>query len=264
MRSRVRRLSVLAAGALLLAGLGLFVGLGGLAGSAVASSAPFSDPSAVGFIGLCDRTGHQIESGSIFTTPFAWRAVSSKPAPAPYDNAWRTAILLAFQPRQGLAPGEWSGDELTASSRYSNPLHPMVAATNGDDSLEDFMQEYAPEWNGFFELRIYLGTENAEPYSLHYPVLDVEVVGHSWYAVGGGPVNCRSGRAVSLETVVLPGHTGSHPARSHAAREDAVVHALASAGGPALVSRVPGAVFATTLSLQQADRALTAAFSEER
>jgi hypothetical protein len=189
-----------------LAAMGLaLVSVGGVGGAAGAStSAPYTDPNAVGYIGLCDQAGQQITSGNINTTPFAWRAVSSEPAQAPYNNAYRTAILLAYQPQEGLAPGEWSGDELTASSRYTNPANPMVAATDGDDSLEDFIGDFQPKWDGFIELRIYLGTENAQTYSLHYPALNIQVTGDTWTAVGGGTVNCASGTAESLESIVLP------------------------------------------------------------
>jgi len=184
----------------------------GLAGAAAASPRPpFNDPSAVGYVGLCNAAGHQITSGNINTTPFAWRAVSSQAARAPYNNAWRTAILLAYQPRQGLPSGEWSGDALTASSRYTNPANPMVAATHGDDSLETFIQEFHPVWDGYLQLRVYLGTRDAEVYSLNYPALDIRVTGDSWRAVGGGPVNCHSGTAESLETLVLPKSATSLP-----------------------------------------------------
>jgi hypothetical protein len=141
----------------------------------------------------------------------AWRAVSSVAAPPPYNNDWRTAILLAYQPQQELTAEEWSGDELTASSRYSNPAHPMVAATGGDDSLEDFIEEFRPLWKGYLELRIYLGTQNAPTYSLHYPALAIQVTGTTWHAVGGGPVDCHSGSAVSLESIVLPRSATSLP-----------------------------------------------------
>jgi hypothetical protein len=189
---------------LVLSGLALLcsTGVGGVA--AASARVPFTDPSAVGYIGLCNEAGHQVTGGNLDTTPFAWRAVSSEPARAPYNNSWRTAILLAYQPRPGLAAGEWSGDELTSTSRYSNPAHPMVAATGGDDSLEDFIQEFHPVWDGYLELRIYLGTRNAEAYSLQYPVLAIKVTGDTWQAVGGGPVNCHSGTAESLESIVLP------------------------------------------------------------
>ncbi len=177
------------------------------AGAAPATSVPYSDPQAVGYIGLCDAAGHQVTSGSMSAHPFAWRAVSSVAAPAPYNDDWRTAILLAYQPQQFLTSTEWSGMELTASSRYSNPAHPMTAATAKDYSLHDVTEAYKPLWDSFYELRIYLGTKNAPPYETTYPALGIQVTGSTWHAVGGGPVNCTSGTSTSLETIVLPTST---------------------------------------------------------
>ena len=136
-----------------------------------ATAVPYTDPNAVGYIGLCNQAGQQITSGSINTTPFAWRAVSTQPAQAPYNNAGRTATLYGYQPHQGLLPGEWSGEQLTSSARYSNPANPMAAATDGDDSLEDLVQDFPPRWDGFFQLRIYLSTADEQAYDLHYPAL---------------------------------------------------------------------------------------------
>jgi len=181
----------------LLAAVGLALVVPACGAVAGASSAPYTDANAVGYIGLCNEAGHQITSGNVNTTPFAWRAVSSEPAHAPYNNSYRTAILLAYQPQQGLSPGEWSGAELTASSRYTNPAHPMAEATSGDDSLEDFI-------GGFVELRMYLGTADEEVYSLHYPALDIQVTGDTWHAVGGHSVNCDAGSAESIESILLP------------------------------------------------------------
>ena len=73
----------------------------GTAGAAT-STVPYTDPDAVGSIGLCNQAGQQITSGSITTRPFAWRAVSTQAAPAPYNNAGRTATLVAYQPQQAL------------------------------------------------------------------------------------------------------------------------------------------------------------------
>jgi hypothetical protein len=91
----------------------------------------------------------------------------------------------------------------------------MAAATGGDDSLEDFIEEYKPRWDGYLELRMYLGTKNAPVYSFHYPALAVKVTGATWHAVGGGPVNCRSGTAESLETMLLPKSATSPPTTVH-------------------------------------------------
>ncbi len=187
--------------------LGLVVAAGVGTPAGAASTAPYSDPAATGSIGLCDQAGTQVTSGSIETTPFAWRAVSTQPANAPYDNSGRTATLYAFQPQQGLAPGEWSGQQLTASSRYSNPASPMAAATAGDESLADFIGDYPAKWDGFVQLRIYLATDNEPAETLRYPALNVQVSGTTWRAVGGAEVNCESGTSVSLESIVLPPST---------------------------------------------------------
>jgi hypothetical protein len=186
--------------------------------SAATAKAPYQDPNAVGYIGLCDRSGHQITHGSTTTTPFAWRAVSSVAAKSPYNDAGRTAILLAYQPRRGVPAGEWSGQELTASARYSDAQHPMTAATSGDDSLKDFIAAYHPVWNGLLQIRMYLGAPDQSPYSFTYPTLDVQVTGNTWHAVDGGPVSCSSGRSISIETIVLPHKTPKpHPSSPAAA-----------------------------------------------
>jgi hypothetical protein len=200
----MRRMRVATWGIPVLAAIGLALAAPACGAAAASSSPPYTDPTAVGYIGLCNQAGHQITSGNVNTTPFAWRAVSSEPAPAPYNNSYRTAILLAYQPQQGLLPGEWSGEALSASSRYTNPAHPMAAATGGDDSLGDFIGDFPLRWDGYVELRMYLGTQNAEVYSIHYPALNIRVTGDTWTAVGGGSVNCDSGTAESIESIVLP------------------------------------------------------------
>lgn len=182
--------------------------------TALATRAPFTDPSTVGYIGLCDAQGHQVTSGSIDADPFAWRAVSSVAAPTQYAEPGRTAILLAYQPIQQLTPGEWSGSELTASSRYTNAAHPMAEATPRDGSLEDYLSDFHPQWDGFVQLRLYLGGPGLQTYSLHYPALSIQVTGNTWHAVGGGAVDCSAGSAESIESILLPKSSLSPPSSS--------------------------------------------------
>lgn len=87
----------------------------------------------------------------------------------------------------------------------------MAAATSGDKSLAGFIQAFHPKWDGFLQLRIFLGAADEQTYSLHYPSLSIHVVGDTWTAVGGGPVNCASGTAESLESIVLPSTTTTTP-----------------------------------------------------
>jgi hypothetical protein len=183
-------------------------------GSAVASAAaPWgADPASMGYIGLCNAQGQQITSGNITTAPFAWRAVSTAPANGAYAGPSRTSILFVYQPIDGLAPSDWSGDSLTASSRYSNPAAPMAAATARDESLAQYMVEFKPKWDGYLQLRMYLGADNEQPYADSYPTLDIKVKGDTWRAVDGGPVNCASGTAVSIESLLLPSTSSNHGA----------------------------------------------------
>jgi hypothetical protein len=183
------------------------VGLAGATAVGADPPVPYTDSNAVGYIGLCNQAAQQITSGTLSATPFVWRAVSSQPAPAQYNAAGGTAILSAYLPMQGLPPGDWSGEQLTASSQYSNPQSPMAQATAKDEPLEDFVQDYPPEWDGFIQLRLYLGAPDEPAYVQHYPVLNLEISGDTWTAVGGGPVNCSAGNAESLETAVAPPST---------------------------------------------------------
>jgi|HubBroStandDraft_1064217.scaffolds.fasta_scaffold64850_2 hypothetical protein len=209
---RTRRLAPL--GALAVLATALAACGGAAAGTPLATRAPFSDPSEAGYIGLCDAHGHQVTSGSLDTDPFAWRAVSSVAAPAQYAAAGRTATLYAYQANEALAPGEWSGEQLTASSRYTNPAHPMAEATVGDGSLADFVSDFHPQWDGFVELRLYLGAPGQSPASLRYPALAVQVTGDTWHAVGGGTVDCSAGSAQSIESVLLPSSSLTPPSSS--------------------------------------------------
>lgn len=222
----IRRARKMPAAAVL--GLPLALLAAGAGSAAAATGVPYTDPDAAGTIGLCNQAGQQIASGSVSTTPFAWRAVSTVPAPSPYNNTGRTAVLVAYQPQQELPAGDWSGEQLTASSHYSNPTNPMAAATDGDTSLEGFIQDYPPKWDGFIELRMYLGTDNEPSYQEKYPVLNIKVTGSTWHAVGGGAVNCSSGTAESIETMLLPPSTTTTP---KAAAQPAA--AGATAGGSA-------------------------------
>jgi hypothetical protein len=169
-----------------------------------AGAVPWTDSSVTGFLGLCDSHGHPVTSGSVDSAPFVTRAVSSVAAPSPYGEPGRTAALYAFQPRQDLAPGEWSGDMLTASTRYTNPSHPMAEATGGDLSLADFDSEFPPSWDGLVQLRLYLGAPGQPPQTISYASTTIKVTGSTWTVVSGGNVSCTSGQATSIESLLLP------------------------------------------------------------
>ena len=196
--------ALVGAGALAMSGV---AGAAPAVGAGAAPAVPYTDPGAVGYVGLCNQSGQQVTTGSLSDAPFVFRAVSSQPAPAPYNGPSRTAILVAYLPIQGLPPGDWSGAQLTASSRYSNAQSPMAQATAKDISLGNFIGAFPPKWDGYIQLRMDLGAANQPAYVRHYPALNIYVSGATWTAVGGGPVNCNAGSAESFETIVEPTST---------------------------------------------------------
>jgi hypothetical protein len=169
--------------------------------SAAAFVLPFTDSNAQGYIGLCNARGQSITSGSTLTVPFAWKAISSAPVPQGYAKG--KATLYAYQPRPQLDPGEWSGEQLTGSSTFSNPSHPLVQATEDDYPLVAFVGAFPPMEEGLVELRIYFTGIDLPQYASTYPATVLQVTGTTWKVVSGGTVPCSSGTGVSGETVAL-------------------------------------------------------------
>jgi hypothetical protein len=199
-----------------------------------AAAVPWTDTSVTGFIGLCNSAGQPVDQGSLDSAPFVTRAVSSVAAPPPYGEAGRTATLYAFQPRQDTAPGQWSGDMLTASTRYSNPAHPMAQATGGDLSLAGFVSEFPPTWDSLIQLRLYLGAPGQPAQTLSYAATTIKVTGSTWSVVSGGNTSCTTGSATSIESILLPKKSLKvhHSATSSTAPSAATKPASASAATP--------------------------------
>jgi hypothetical protein len=188
---------------------------------------------------LCNADGQQITSGALATRPFVATVVSSTPAVTPYNDDWRTAILMAYQVQPVLPAGAWSGQGLTASSRYTNPNHPMAAATSRDSSLRDFLVAYPAVHRGLVELRLYLGTKGQPQYATRYPTLAIKVTGDTWRAIGGGPVDCTVGKAVSIETLLLPSTTTTTGASAPTTSPQASTTSTSTVGGTTPTSTAP-------------------------
>jgi len=158
-----------------------------------ANALPYSDSNAKGFIGLCDKAGQPISHGNVNDSPFAWQAVSSAPAPAPYNGAGRTATLYAYQPRKGQQADQWPGYQMTASANYADPAHPTaVGAAEDGAQLKEFVHGFPPAWDGLVELRMYMGVPRQPLYRDSYPATDIRVKGDVWSLVRGGTVSCVS------------------------------------------------------------------------
>jgi hypothetical protein len=171
------------------------------AGTALATSLPYTDTSAQGSIGLCDKNGNNITHGSVYDKPFVWRAMGATPAPASVRGSGRNATLYAFQPRTGVDPAEWSGEQLTANAAYSDPNIPIAQATDRDIALSDYLNDYPPQWNRLIELRIFYGATSGD-ISASYPVANIQVTGTKWTLVTGAKVDCKAGSAISMENAL--------------------------------------------------------------
>jgi hypothetical protein len=190
---------LIAAAALTVAAMSTVVPVALAAGSGV----PFTDANAVGALTFCSRTGQPVTSGSLYTIPFAWKAVSSSPAPAGYRASTARATLYAYQPIKFVAPGDWSGEQLTGSSTYTNADHPVVQATNGDTPMVSFVGAYPPHWQGLVQLRLLFTAVNAPVHNETYPAAVIRIKGHHWTLVSGGGTQCSESNGVSDETQLL-------------------------------------------------------------
>ncbi|MBV9291208.1 MAG: hypothetical protein JO222_02070 [Frankiales bacterium] len=218
----------------------------GTAMTAFAAGAPYSDPSAVGRLGFCDRSGHAITSGPLDAIPFVAKTVGTFRPPAMYDGAGRAAYLEAYQPRQGVLPSEWSGELLASSSTYSNPAQPAVAGTAGDISIGQFVSDFPAAWNGFVQLRMYYTAPSQPTYTYRYAAADLQVSGSTWRVVDPATLSCSGSDATSVAAQLAPraaaGKVGyragsaNHAARGHARQVSAgaVPPGTAASGGASL------------------------------
>lgn len=206
------------------------------AAPASAASVPYTDPSVAGVLALCDASGHQLTSGSTLDLPLAATAVSSAAAPKGYSDPKAKATLYAYQPRQGVDPADWSGGQLTGSSFFSNPAHPMAAFTTGDKRLHEVLQIYPANWAGFVQLRLFFSEANKVAFTQTYPSANLQVNGSSWHQVDPPAVNCGAGRAVSIEKLLLPASRFPAPSKAPATSAVSGVAGTTTGGGGSTLS----------------------------
>lgn len=196
--------------------------------AASAGSAPFDDQNASGYIGFCDRSGHQVRSGQIGAAPFAFHAVSSQPAPTGYTKA----TLYLYQPRREVDPGDWSGKQMTAAATFTNPAHPMAAGTGFDPAFVDFSGAYPLKWDGYAQARIFYTTPGRPMASRPYPAAILKVSGDTWTQIGGGDVPCGAGTSNSVELKALPSSILARPtARAVPGEPTSAASAAGASGG---------------------------------
>jgi hypothetical protein len=200
----VRR-STRGAAALVVAALAASLSLvvGAVPGFAATGKVPFTDPAQVGLLTLCDKGNHRITSGSITAQPFVWKAVSSAPAPAKYEQG--DATLYAYQPIKYEDPAFWSGFQLNGAAYFSNSKHPATASTVQDQPLAAFTTGYPLHWNGLLQIRMIYTSVGRGALHTTYPAAVLRVSGKRWTLVQGGSTPCTASAALSTEPSVL-GH----------------------------------------------------------
>jgi hypothetical protein len=146
---------------------------------------PYSDNASVGDLALYDKAGNPVTSGSINDRPFVAYAVSLVKAPKPYDKDGRKAALLAFSPQKNSDPSQWPSDFMTGSTPYSDPNHPTATAVSDDISIANFLAEFPSQWDGYIQLRMYLGAPGEPGMTTSYTTADIRVNGNTWTLVRG-------------------------------------------------------------------------------
>lgn len=158
---------------------------------------PFTDSRSIGAIALYGKDCKPITHGRVKDKPFVRSAVSVPKAPDAYAVPGRKASLVAVQPRRNADPELWDGTLLTAATGYADPAHPTARADAAGSSLADFLAAYPATWNGYVQLRIYLGAPGRPTLSTSYASAALEVDGDTWSLVGGVPNGVPSGKGVN-------------------------------------------------------------------
>ena len=198
---RVRAAVTLAA--LAVGGASAAVPLADASVTSAAGRVPFTDPNVDGWLTFCSRSDQPVTSGSLYTVPFVWKAISSAKPPAGYGGLTGRGTLYAYQPIQYVDAGDWSGSQLTAASAYSNASHPVAQATNGDVPLIGFTEAYPAHWQGLVEIRMLYTAVDKPQLQLPYAAAVVRISGSKWTLVEGGGGSCSQSRGLSMETVSL-------------------------------------------------------------
>jgi hypothetical protein len=151
---------------------------------------PYEDSQSAGLLTLCSG-GQAVTEGKAGDTPFADLVVGTTGLGSEYDPTGAVATLYAYQPREGIAAGEFSGVPLTATGTLADPQRPAVAVTEDVWSIADFVDAFPATLDGYVQLRLVLGTPAAGTLTEDpYDTADIRVDGDSWELVRGGTASC--------------------------------------------------------------------------
>jgi hypothetical protein len=216
--------------AMTLAGLAAAAPFASASVTSAAGKVPFTDPGIDGWLTFCNKSNQPITSGSLYSVPFVWKAISSAKPPAGYGTAGGRATLYAYQPIQYVDPGDWSGSQLSAASAYSNPAHPVAQATDADVPLVGFTEAYPAHWQGLVEIRLMYTAVNKAQLTTPYAAAVIRISGSKWTLVEGGGGSCSQSKGLSMETVALSKSKVAKPETASRATTSPSAAAGSSAG----------------------------------
>lgn len=216
--------------AVTLAGLAAAAPFASASASNAAGKVPFTDPGIDGWLTFCNKSDQPVSSGSLYSVPFVWKAISSAKPPAGYGTSGGRAALYAYQPIQYVDPGDWSGSQLSAASAYSNPAHPVAQATDADVPLVGFTQAYPAHWQGLVEIRMLYTAVNKAQLTTPYAAAVIRISGSKWSLVEGGGGSCSQSKGLSMETVALSKSKVAKPETAGLATKSPSAAAGSSAG----------------------------------
>lgn len=197
--------SAAAAAAVVVAGGGLIVGLS--SGAQAASAPPWEpDTNSVGALVFYDSSGHAITSGSLKDSPIAAYVEGTKAI----RSGDTTATLEGYLPVSGEAPGQWSGEALSTSTKYPNSAAPgalgsanlpVVSGKAGDLSIADLVADFPttskPGYKNVYQLRL-VTSGPQESVTPQYDSADIAVSGSTWSIVYDGAAVQLKSTKVSL------------------------------------------------------------------
>ena len=158
---------------------------------------PYDDPQSGGSITLCSLDGQAVTEGSVDDKPFAGIALGSTGLPADLDPTGAVATLYAYQPREGVSASEFSGTAITAAGLLAEPDRPAALITENAWSIGDFVAAFPADFDGYVQLRLYLGTPAVGTLSDQpYDTADLRVDGDRWELVQGGTAACTGAEAL--------------------------------------------------------------------
>lgn len=191
-RGRARVLAAVVVVAVLVVGVVLWRVVGpGSETEPGSTTTPYDDPQAAGLITLCSADGAAVTGGRTDDTPFAAVALGETALPSRLDPVGAVVTLFGYQPREGVGPEEFSGIPLTAAGPLADPGRPAVGITEDVYSVGDFVAAFPATWDGFVQLRLYLGTPAVGTLTeTPYDTADLRVDGDRWELVRGGSASC--------------------------------------------------------------------------